>query len=115
MQEIYNMTSFITKIALAPVAVSFALVLAVSAPASADTAVRKGGVTSVRYVGTGAKQAEVDEGWTMAVPVDRSGPIYVVDNGDPTLSPVTLIGAPIRAVGTVAQLPFKIIGAPFGG
>lgn len=187
------MTSFITKVALAPVAVSFALVLAVSAPASAqgvltngpsgdqpnslggskphntrmsrrpltvrragapvvaaapaaapianpvtgalgvgatvvglpfqvlggifpaDTAVRKGGVTSVKYVGAGAKAAEIDEGWTMAVPVDHSGPIYVVDNGDPTLSPVTLIGAPIRAVGTVAQLPFKILSTPFGG
>ncbi len=81
----------------------------------ADTAVRKGGVTAVKYVGTGDKQAEVDEGWTMAVPVDRSGPIFVVDNGDPTISPFTLIGAPIRAVGTLAQLPFKVIGAPFGG
>jgi hypothetical protein len=188
------MTSFITKAALAPVAASFALMLAASAPASAqaqmtngaageqpntlaqkphsmkmrrpltvrragapvvaaveapvvaapaahpvsgalgvgstvvglpfqvlggifpaDTTVRKGGVTAVRYIGTGAKQAEIDEGWTMAVPVDRSGPIFVVENGDPTISPITFVGVPLRAVGTIAQTPFKVIGAPFGG
>ncbi len=187
------MTSFITKAALAPVAASFALMLAASAPASAqsqmtngpdgmqpnslrtnphstlrsrrpltvrragapvvaavapvvapvanpvsgalgvgstvvglpfqvlggifpaDNAVRKGGVTAVRYVGTGAKQAEIDEGWTAAVPVDRSGPIFVVENGDPTISPISFVGVPIRAVGTIAQTPFKVIGAPFGG
>jgi hypothetical protein len=185
------MTSFITKAALAPVAASFALMLAASAPASAqsqltngpagaqpntlankphtmrrpltvrragapvvaaaapvapapvanpvsgalgvgstvvglpfqvlggifpaDTGVRKGGVTAVRYAGTGAKQAEIDEGWTQAVPVDRSGPIFVVENGDPTISPITFVGVPLRAVGTVAQTPFKVIGAPFGG
>ncbi len=60
----------------------------------AGGAPRKGGVTAVRYVGTGAKQAEIDEGWTPAVPVDRSGPIYVVENGDPTISPITFIGRP---------------------
>lgn len=81
----------------------------------ADATMRKGGVTAVRYVGTGAKQAEIDEGWNAAVPVDRSGPIYVVENGDPTISPISFIGQPIRAVGTIAQTPFKIIGAPFGG
>ena len=196
------MTSFITKAALAPVAASFALMLAASAPASAQStltngpdgmqpntlrsnghtplryhnvlnrrpltvrragapvvaaaaaapvaaagvvanpvtgvlgvgqtvvglpfqvlggifpaggAPTKGGVTNVRYVGTGAKQAEIDEGWTQPVPVDRSGPIYVVENGDPTVSPITFIGQPIRAIGTVAQTPFRVIGAPFGG
>ena len=81
----------------------------------ADGGVRKGGVTAVRYVGAGAKQAEIDEGWNVAVPVDRSGPIYVVENGDPTVSPITFIGQPIRAVGTIAQTPFRVIGAPFGG
>ena len=72
-------------------------------------------MTAVRYIGTGAKQAEIDEGWTMAVPVDRSGPIFVVENGDPTISPITFVGVPLRAVGTIAQTPFKVIGAPFGG
>ena len=81
----------------------------------ADNSARKGGVTAVRYVGTGAKQAEIDEGFTMPVPVDRSGPIYVVENGDPTIAPFSLIGAPIRAIGTIAQTPFRVIGAPFGG
>ena len=71
---------------------------------------RPGGVTDVRYVGAGAKQAEIDEGWTVPVPVDRSGPIYVVANGDPTVSPLTFIGYPIRAIGTVAQTPFRILG-----
>ena len=71
---------------------------------------RPGGVTDVRYVGAGAKQAEIDEGWTVPVPVDRSGPIFVVANGDPTVSPLSFIGYPIRAIGTVAQTPFKILG-----
>ncbi len=81
----------------------------------ADNTARKGGVTAVRYVGTGAKQAEIDEGFAAPVPVDRSGPIFVVENGDPTIAPFSLIGAPIRAIGTVAQTPFRVIGAPFGG
>ena len=71
---------------------------------------RPGGVTDVRYAGAGAKQADIDEGWATPVPVDRSGPIYVVANGDPTISPLTFIGYPLRAVGTVAQTPFKILG-----
>ena len=81
----------------------------------ADNTARKGGVTAVRYVGTGAKQAEIDEGFAAPVPVDRSGPIFVVENGDPTISPFTYVGVPIRAIGTVAQTPFRVIGAPFGG
>ena len=81
----------------------------------ADNSARKGGVTAVRYVGTGAKQAEIDEGFATPVPVDRSGPIFVVQNGDPTIAPFSLVGAPIRAIGTVAQTPFRVIGAPFGG
>lgn len=76
---------------------------------------RKGGVTAVRYVGAGAKAAEIDEGWGQAVPVDHSGPIYVVANGDPTISPLVLIGEPIRAIGTVAQTPLRIVGATIGG
>ena len=80
-----------------------------------DMTVRKGGVTAVRYAGAGAKQGEIDEGWQVAVPVDRAGPIYVVENGDPTISPLSLIGQPIRAIGTVAQTPFRVLGAPFGG
>jgi hypothetical protein len=75
---------------------------------------RKGGVTAVRYVGAGAKAAEIDEGWVQAVPVDHSGPIYVVANGDPTISPLVLIGEPIRAIGTVAQTPLRILGGAPG-
>ena len=81
----------------------------------ADAGPRKGGVTAVRYAGTGAKQADIDEGFVTPVPVDRSGPIFVVENGDPTVSPFTYVGVPIRAFGTVAQVPFKVLGAPFGG
>ncbi len=75
-----------------------------------DTGVRKGGVTAVRYAGTGEKQAEIDEGWNQPVPVDHSGPIFVVENGDPTVSPFTFVGRPIAAVGTLVQTPFRILG-----
>ncbi|HEX4767106.1 MAG TPA: hypothetical protein VH414_12625 [Lichenihabitans sp.] len=72
---------------------------------------RKGGVTEVRYENAGAETAKIDEGFAQPVPVDKSGPIYVVENGDPTISPLTFIGAPIRAAGTIAQTPFTILGA----
>ena len=110
---------------MAPVAASLtlAVMMAVSAPASAQAQLangpegmqpnpaRTGGVTPVRYAGAGEKAAEVDEGWAMAVPVDHSGPIFVVANGDPTISPLSLIGQPLGAIGTFAQTPFKVIGA----
>ena len=75
---------------------------------------RKGGVTDVRYVGAGAEEAKIDEGFATPVPVDKSGPIYVVENGDPSISPLTFIGAPILAVGSVVQLPFRILGGTLG-
>ena len=75
-----------------------------------DTGVRKGGVTTVRYAGTGEKAAEVDEGWAQPVPLDHAGPIFVVENGDPTVSPFTFIGRPLAAIGTLAQTPFRILG-----
>ena len=73
---------------------------------------RKGGVTAVRFAGSGAETDKIDEGWAQPIPVDRSGPIYVVENGDPTISPLTFIGAPIQAAGSIAQLPFRVLGAP---
>ncbi len=76
---------------------------------------RKGGVTDVRYAYAGEEKDKIDEGFATPVPVDRSGPIYVVENGDPTISPLTFIGAPISAVGTIVQVPFHILGAPLGG
>ena len=48
------------------------------------------------------------------MPVDRSGPIYVVQNGDPTVSPLTFIGAPIAAAGTLSTVPFKILNGVTG-
>lgn len=72
---------------------------------------RSGGVTDVRYAGAGPETAKLDEGFTTPVPVDRSGPIYVVKNGDPTVNPLSFIGAPIAAAGQIAQTPFQILGA----
>ena len=69
-------------------------------------------MTAVRYVNSGAETDKIDEGWAQPVPVDRSGPIYVVENGDPTISPLVFIGAPIAAAGSIAQLPFRVLGAP---
>lgn len=80
-----------------------------------DLNARKGGVTAVPYQNAKAKVAEIDEGWTMAVPVDRSGPTYVVANGDPSISPLVLIGLPLKGIGTLAQTPFKVLASPFGG
>ena len=80
-----------------------------------DPGARKGGVTSVPYENQRPKVAEIDEGWAMAVPVNRSGPTYVVENGDPTISPLVLVGLPLRGIGTLAQTPFRVLGAPFGG
>ena len=76
---------------------------------------RSGGVTAVRYVNAGPEEAKIDEGFATPVPVDKSGPIFVVQNGDPTISPLVFIGAPIAAAGTIAQTPFRILAVPFGG
>ncbi len=35
--------------------------------------------------------------------------------GDPAVNPLVLIGAPLHAVGDIVQVPFRIVGAPFGG
>lgn len=76
---------------------------------------RAGGVTAVRYANSGAEEAKIDEGFATPVPVDKSGPIFVVQNGDPTISPLVFIGAPIAVAGTIAQTPFKLLALPFGG
>lgn len=74
---------------------------------------RRGGVTAVRFAHSGPQTQTVYEGWATPVPVDASGPIYVVENGDPSISPGAIIGAPIAAAGAAAQMPFVILGAPF--
>ena len=76
---------------------------------------RSGGVTAVRYANAGAEEAKIDEGFAQPVPVDKSGPIFVVQNGDPTVSPLTFIGAPIAAIGSLTQVPFKILGSVGAG
>ena len=35
--------------------------------------------------------------------------------GDPAVNSLVLIGAPLHAVGDIVQVPFRIVGAPFGG
>lgn len=72
---------------------------------------RKGGPTGVMYAGAGKEESSIDEGFSKPVPVDMAGPIFVVENGDPTINPLSLIGAPIAVAGQIAQTPFKIIGA----
>ncbi len=72
---------------------------------------RSGGPTAVRYAGSGPEAAKIDEGFAQPVPVAMNGPIYVVANGDPTINPLSIIGAPIAVAGVIAQTPFKIIGA----
>ena len=75
---------------------------------------RVGGPTAVRYANSGPETNKIDEGFAQPVPVDRSGPIFVVQNGDPTVSPLTFIGAPIAAAGTLTTVPFKILNGVTG-
>lgn len=62
-----------------------------------------------RYAGTGAVANTVDEGYLQEVPVDKSGPIYMLDNGghDRVVTPFTLAAAPVAGALSIATSPFR--------
>lgn len=62
-----------------------------------------------RYAGTGAVANTIDEGYLQEVPVDKSGPIYMIDNGghDRVVTPFTVAAAPVAATLSIATSPFR--------
>lgn len=69
-----------------------------------------------RYAGAGPVTDSVNQGWAQPVPLSANGPIYklepVANSG--TVSPFTLIAAPITAATTLASAPINAAGAVVG-
>ncbi|WP_131113331.1 hypothetical protein [Lichenihabitans psoromatis] len=65
-----------------------------------------------RYAHTGPVTTTLDDGYAQEVPVDRSGPIYMIDNGgkDRTVTPFTLLIFPVT--GAVSALTSPLRPAP---
>ncbi len=62
-----------------------------------------------RFVGTGAVTATFDEGFSQDVPVDKSGPIYMIDNTghDRTVTPFSLLAFPVTAATYTLTQPLR--------
>ena len=62
-----------------------------------------------RYANTGAVTTTFDEGFAQDVPVDRSGPIYMIDNTghDRVVTPFSLVAFPALAATSIITTPFR--------
>jgi hypothetical protein len=62
-----------------------------------------------RFAGTGAVSATFDEGFSQDVPVDKSGPIYMIDNTghDRVVTPFSLVAFPAVAATSIISAPFR--------
>lgn len=66
-----------------------------------------------RFANTGAVIGTFDEGFQQDVPVDRSGPIYMIDNTghDRVVTPFSLVAFPVTAVTSIASTPFHAVSS----
>ncbi len=62
-----------------------------------------------RYANTGAVESTIYEGYSQDVPVDKSGPIYQIDNGgnDRKVTPFSLIAFPITGLASAITTPLR--------
>ncbi len=68
-----------------------------------------------RYADAGPVSDSISEGWAQPVPVSANGPVYKLEEMKPgSVSPFTLIAAPITAATTVAETPFNAAGSLLG-
>lgn len=69
-----------------------------------------------KYDGVGPVTDSVNQGWAQPVPVAANGPIYKLEpvSNSGTVSPFTLIAAPITAATTLATVPLNVAGAAVG-
>jgi hypothetical protein len=67
-----------------------------------------------RYARTGAVASTIDEGFSQDVPVDKSGPIYMIDtNGhNRVVTPFTLAAFPVAGAVSAATTPFRPAPVP---
>ncbi len=67
-----------------------------------------------QYEHTGAVSDSVEEGYNKPIPVDKSGPIYELDNSAKSrvVTPFSLIAFPIEGAASIATSPFR--GTPGG-
>ena len=69
-----------------------------------------------RYADAGPVTDSVNQGWAQPVPLAANGPIYKLEEvkNTGTVSPFTLIAAPITAATTLAATPFNVAGSVLG-
>lgn len=62
-----------------------------------------------RYANSGAVADSVDEGFTKPVPVDKSGPIYMLDENATTraVTPFSLLAFPLTGITSIISSPFR--------
>lgn len=62
-----------------------------------------------RFANTGAVETSFDEGFSQDVPVDKTGPIYMIDNTghDRTVTPFTLAAFPLTAATSAITSPLR--------
>ena len=67
-----------------------------------------------RFANTGAVANTIDEGFSQDVPVDKSGPIYMIDTTgtERTVSPFSLLAFPITGAASVITAPLRAASAP---
>lgn len=69
-----------------------------------------------RYADAGPVTDSVSEGWAQPVPVSANGPVYKLEDvkNAGSVSPFSLIAAPITAATTLAATPFNAAGSLLG-
>lgn len=62
-----------------------------------------------RYANTGPVADSIEEGYTKPVPVDKSGPIYMLDNtaASRSVTPFSLIAYPLTGVTSIISSPLR--------
>lgn len=62
-----------------------------------------------RYAGTGAVSNTVEEGYTQPIPVDKSGPIYMLDNDAKgrSVTPFSLFAFPLTGATSIITSPLR--------
>ncbi|MDX7952905.1 hypothetical protein P7D22_17200 [Lichenihabitans sp. Uapishka_5] len=68
-----------------------------------------------RYADAGAVTDSVNQGWAQPVPVSANGPVYKLDEvKGGSVSPFTIIAAPLTATTTLISTPFNAAGSLLG-
>ncbi len=97
-----------TTIATAPLVGLFGGPVGISGDAAPPLPIK------ARYARTGAVASTVYEGYSQEVPVDKSGPIYMIDNAgnDRKVTPFSLFAFPLTGAASIITTPLRPAPVP---